>query len=91
MANSYVDFCANSKPHMQNYKYPTRPVIDNEHEAYLKTQLIFLQKPKNLKGKNDITTKQYYDKHSDQITKKIQELGGMEDTLGRMEDTLSKN
>jgi hypothetical protein len=42
MANSYVDFCANSKPHMQNYKYPTRPVIDNEHEAYLKTQLIFL-------------------------------------------------
>jgi len=23
-----------------------RPVIDNEHDSYLKTQLIFLEKPK---------------------------------------------
>lgn len=49
--------------------------------------MIFLEKPHTTK----ITEKQYYDKHYDLISKKIEELGGMEDTLGKMEDTLSKN
>jgi hypothetical protein len=78
---------ANSKPY-NLYRRPTnssvinnsRPVVDNEHEGYLKTQLIFLEKPKG----TNMTEKQYYDKHSGQIVQKIEELGGMEDTLGRM-------
>lgn len=64
-----------------------RPVIDNEHDSYLKTQLIFLEQPRG----SSVNTKEYFDKHTDLIAKKINELGGMEDTIGRMEDTLSKN
>lgn len=64
-----------------------RPVIDNEHDSYLKTQLIFLEQPR---GTNP-NTKDYFDKHTDMIAKKINELGGMEDTIGRMEESLSRN
>jgi len=45
---------------------------------------MFLEKPNNQK----INQKQYYEKHYDTIIQKIEELGGMEDTLSRMEDTL---
>lgn len=48
---------------------------------------MFLEKPNNQK----INQKQYYEKHYDTITQKIEELGGMEDTLSRMEDTLKSN
>jgi hypothetical protein len=49
--------------------------------------LIFLEKPANKR----ISEKQYYEKHYDTITNKIEELGGMEDTLSKMEETLKKN
>jgi hypothetical protein len=49
------------QPHLQ------KPVVDNEHEGYLKTQLIFLEKPNN----KNISQKQYYEKYYDTITKKI--------------------
>ena len=46
-SNSHIDFCANSKPYFRNNGHQnSRPVVDNEHESYLKTQLIFLEKPK---------------------------------------------
>jgi hypothetical protein len=64
-----------------------RPVIDNEHDSYLRTQLIFLEQPKG----NTLNSKQYFDRHADLIAKKINELGGIEDTIGRMEESLSKN
>lgn len=44
-SNNFKDFCANSKPYMNPKKMTyqkTAPVVDNEHDAYLKTQLIFL-------------------------------------------------
>lgn len=63
-----------------------RPVIDNEHEAYLKTHLIFLEQPRP-----PATGKDYVDRHADIIARKINELGGMEDTIARMEQSLSKN
>lgn len=49
-SNNYKDTYANSKPFMdkviaKSYIKKTQPVIDNEHDAYLKTQLIYLQKP----------------------------------------------
>jgi hypothetical protein len=31
-----------------------------------------------------VNTKEYFDKHTDLIAKKINELGGMEDTIGSM-------
>lgn len=65
-----------------------RPVIDNEHECYLKTQLIFLEQPK---AGSTLNSKEYFDKHTDIIARKINELGGMEDTIGKMEESLSKN
>jgi len=46
-----------------------------------------LEQPKG----STINTKEYFDKHTDLIAKKINELGGMEDTIGCMEDSLSKN
>lgn len=48
-ANNFKDFCANSKPYMNTSRFTTKrivPVIDNEHDSYLKTQLMFLEKPK---------------------------------------------
>ena len=57
-----------------------RPVIDNEHDSYLKTQLIFLEQPKG----ESVNTKDYFDKHSENIAKKINELGGIEDTISYM-------
>ena len=41
--------------------------------------------------KETANKKEYFDKHTDNIAKKINEMGGMEDTIGRMEDSLSKN
>lgn len=42
-SNSYIDTMANAKPFVPMKSWQTqRPVVDNEHEAYLKTQLIFL-------------------------------------------------
>jgi hypothetical protein len=58
-----------------------RPVIDSEHDSYLKTQLIFLEQPRG----PALKAQEYFDKHADLIAKKINELGGMEDTIGRME------
>jgi hypothetical protein len=49
---------------------------------------MFLEQPKIGGNPN---TQEYFDKHTDLIAKKINELGGMEDTIGRMEDSLSKN
>lgn len=48
---------------------------------------MYLDKPKSGKKVNE---KQYYDKHVDTITKKIKEIGGMEDTVGSMEESLGK-
>jgi hypothetical protein len=46
-ANSHKDLVANSKPFMNNIRFALqRPVVDNEHESYLKTQLIFLEQPR---------------------------------------------
>lgn len=73
---------------MNNIRFAIqRPVIDNEHDSYLKTQLIFLEQPKG----STPNTKEYFDRHTDLIAKKINDLGGMEDTIGRMESSLSKN
>lgn len=63
-----------------------RPVIDSEHDSYLRTQLIFLEQPRN-----DLNAKDYFDKHTDLIAKKIKETGGLEDTVARMEESLSAN
>lgn len=85
-SNSHKDFSANSRPFMNNIHFAIqRPVVDNEHETYLKTQLILLEQPK---GSNS-HTKEYFDRHTDVVAKKINELGGMEDTIGRMENSLS--
>lgn len=46
----------------------SQPVVDNEHESYLKTQLIYMEKP--LAGKK-ITEKEYYDKHTESVARKI--------------------
>jgi hypothetical protein len=51
-----------------------RPVIDNEHDAYLITHLTFLNKP-------NAKTAPYYTKFADTVTSKIVELGGIEDTI----------
>ena len=70
-SNSFKDFCANSKPFMDTARGPkTRviPVIDNEHDSYLKTHLMFLEKPNAGKKLNE---KEYFDKHIDSVTKKI--------------------
>ena len=51
-ANNFKDFCANSKPYMNKSNLSINrplPVVDNEHDSYLKTQLMFLDKPKNIK------------------------------------------
>jgi hypothetical protein len=86
--NSHRDLAANGKPFMAGVRLALqRPVIDNEHDSYLKTQLIFLEQPRG----STLNAKEYYDKHADMIAKKINELGGMEDTIGRMEDSLSRN
>jgi hypothetical protein len=50
-----------------------RPVIDSEHDNYLKTQLIFLEQPRT----EALNAKEYFDKHTDIVAKKINELGGM--------------
>lgn len=47
-----------------------------------------MEKP--LAGKK-ITEKEYYDKHTDSVAKKINEIGGMEDTVGCMEQSLARN
>jgi hypothetical protein len=47
-----------------------RPVIDNEHDAYLKTHLTFLNKP-------HAKTTPYYTKFADTVTTKLVELGGI--------------
>ena len=38
-----------------------------------------------------MSEKEYYDKHAEVVAKKINEIGGMEDTVANMEDSLSKN
>lgn len=86
-SSGHRDLLANGKPFMGGVRLALqRPVIDNEHDSYLKTQLIFLEQPKG-----DLNAKEYFDKHADMIAKKINELGGIEDTIGRMEDSLSRN
>lgn len=73
-SNTHKDFCANSKPFMNTVRFALqRPVIDSEHDSYLKTQLIFLEQPKG----TTLNTKEYFDRHTDLIAKKINELGGM--------------
>jgi hypothetical protein len=62
-----------------------RPVIDNEHEAYLKTHLTFLGQPK-ARGRSEV-----FDKNSETIARKISEIGGIEDTIGPMENSLNIN
>jgi hypothetical protein len=50
-----------------------RPVIENEHDAYLRTHLTFLGQPGAKKGsKND-----GFDKSSEVIARKIMEIGGI--------------
>ena len=70
-----------------------RPVIENEHDSYMKTHLMFMEKPKNTGPSSDsrLIQKEYYDKHIDTVTRKIEELGGMEDTVAKMEGSLAKN
>ena len=48
---------------------------------------MYLDKPKSGKKVNE---KEYYDKHVDTITRKIKEIGGMDDTVGSMEESLGK-
>lgn len=48
---------------------------------------MFLQKPKG----GTSPTKEYYDKTIDGITKKISEIGGIEDTIGKMQESLTKH
>ena len=36
-----------------NFDQRVHPVIDNEHESYLKTQLMYLEKPKSGKKVNE--------------------------------------
>lgn len=38
-----------------------------------------------------IAEKEYYNKHTESIAKKINEIGGMEDTIGSMEESLARN
>ena len=86
--NSFKDFTANSKPHSNAFKIMNmRPVIENEHDSYMKTHLMFMEKPKNTGPSSSdakMLQKQYYDKHIDTVTRKIEELGGMEDTVAKM-------
>jgi hypothetical protein len=63
-----------------------RPVVDNEHDAFLKTQLTFLQPMASSK-----VSKDFADKFSDNISKKIYEIGGIEDTIEPMERSLTIN
>lgn len=64
-SNSCNDFLANTKGFMARTKFAEqRPVIDNEHDSYLKTHLTFLNKPK---GK----AAPYYTKFTDTVTSKI--------------------
>ena len=70
------------------YLSKKKPVIDNEHDSYMKTQLIYMQKMKN---EYKIEEKDFYDKHMDKTAKKINEIGGIEDTIGNMEDSLRRN
>ena len=48
---------------------------------------MFLDRPQNSKPNE----KQFFDKHLDSVTKKLNEIGGMEDTIKNMEESLSKN
>lgn len=64
------------KAHSQPTKNVPKPSIDNEHEEYLKTQLMFLEKPKTL---NESIT--YHNKKLKNVATKIEELGGIEDTI----------
>jgi hypothetical protein len=49
-ANTHKDFSANSKQFMNTGRFTQdRPVVDNEHQAYLKTHLMFLE-PKGNNG-----------------------------------------
>ena len=36
-----------------------------------------------------MSEKEYYDKHAEVVAKKINEIGGMEDTVANMEDSLT--
>ena len=51
---------------------PTRPVLENEHDIYVKTHLTFLDRP-NPSSDN----KEYTNRFTDVIAKKINELGGI--------------
>lgn len=69
--NPYESSQANSKPLFNSsakaYLRKGKPVIDNEHDSYLKTQLIYMQKMKSSK----VEDKEYYDKHMDKTARKI--------------------
>jgi hypothetical protein len=50
-----------------------RPVIDSEHDGYLKTHLVFLEQPNTASG----SKRDYFSRQTDNIAKKITELGGI--------------
>ena len=84
-SNSCNDFMANTKGFMNPTKFAQqRPVIDNQHDSYLKTHLTFLNKPK-------AKTSHYYTKFADTVTSKIVEMGGIEDTISPIEQSLKTN
>ena len=63
-----------------------RPVIENQHDSYLKTHLTFLDNPNST-----LKTKSYYSKQNNVIANKIMEIGGIEDTIGPIEASLNLN